>query len=211
MFSGLVINIGKIIALSTNTITISSDIKPKIGASIAVNGICLTNINCDNGYFEVNLSEESKQRIAIENIKINNKVHLEEALRVNDRLDGHIVQGHIDSIGIIEKIEKNKCSNDFWISFKNDIKQLIIPKGSICIDGISLTINECYNNIFRLTIIPYTFNNTLFKYYKVKRRVNIETDILARTINHILKNQYKLNANNQQITRNILDGILASY
>lgn len=206
MFSGLVRNIGEIINISDKTIAISSNIKPKLGASIAVNGVCLTNINNSNGYFEVDLSTETRQSIAMENIHMNAKVHLEEALKINDRLDGHIVQGHIDSIGKIEKIERNKLGIDFWISYENNISKLIIPKGSICIDGISLTINECYKNFFRLTIIPHTFKNTLFHTYEINRSVNIETDIIVRSISHMLQN----NSSNN-MGWDFVDKILATY
>lgn len=206
MFSGLIRNIGEVVNINNDTITISSSLKPKLGASIAINGICLTNIKYSNKRFEVNLSNESRKLIAMENIYIGAKVHLEEALKVNDRLDGHIVQGHIDSIGEIKKIEKNKFGTDFWISYKDNIYKLIVPKGSICIDGVSLTVNECYKNYFRLTIIPHTFENTLLHTYKVNRRVNIETDILTRSINHILQHN---NYNNMSWAK--IDSILATY
>ena len=206
MFSGLIRNIGKIVNISNDTITISSNLKPKLGASIAINGICLTNIHYSNGCFNVNLSTESRKLIAMENIYINAKVHLEEALKLSDRLDGHIVQGHIDSIGEIDRINENKLGIDFWISYKDDINKLIIPKGSICIDGVSLTVNECYKNCFRITIVPHTFKNTLFNTYEIKRRVNIETDILARSINHLLQSN-----NSSNTSWHTIDSILTTY
>ncbi|RDU64716.1 riboflavin synthase [Helicobacter sp. MIT 14-3879] len=185
MFSGVINNIGIVKKLSSETITIKSSLKPKIGASIAVNGVCVTVIKYKNYEFDAILSKETRDLIALENL--NGKVHLEEALKLSDKLDGHIVQGHIDCIGIIKKIQKNQNGFDFTISFDSSKYPLIVPKGSIAIDGISLTINDVNSDTFRLTIIPHTFYETLFHTYKVERRVNIETDILNRSIYHMLK------------------------
>ncbi len=205
MFSGLVKNIGFVKQFSGETITIKSDIKPKIGASIAVNGICLTVTRYNDNEFDAILSRESRDNVAIENLSGN--VHLEEALMLNDRLDGHIVQGHIDCIGIITKIQRNENGFDFYIKFNKDKAPLIVPKGSIAIDGISLTVNSINNDIFKLTIIPHTFNNTLFHTYKINRRVNIETDIINRSIYHILKNIEQKSAPKWSD----IDSILSSY
>ena len=205
MFSGMIEHIGAIKQFSGETITIKSALSPKIGASIAVNGICLTTTRYKNGEFDAILSKESRDHIAIENLK--NKVHLEEALRVNDRLDGHIVQGHIDCIGIIRKIEQSENGFDFFIEFDESKIPLIVPKGSIAIDGVSLTINSLQQNIFRLTIIPHTFKNTLFHTYKINRRVNIETDIINRSIYHILKHTKP----ESKINFKEIDSILLSY
>ncbi len=205
MFSGLVTHIGEVVRLNNEIITIKSKLSPKIGASIAVNGTCLTTINTKNNEFEALLSTETRNLIALENL--HGKVHLEEALGVSDRFDGHIVQGHIDGIGIIESIKKNDNGFDFFITFDKSLKPLIIPKGSICIDGISLTVNEILENSFRLTIIPHTFYNTLFHTYKPKRRVNIETDIIVRSIYHMLSIQNT----DKTLQWNTINSILASY
>lgn len=204
MFSGLVRNIGVVRHFSGEKISIESDISPQIGASVAINGICTTVTKYSNRTFEAILSKETRSVVALENLT--NKVHLEEALRLSDRLDGHIVQGHIDSIGIIESISKNENGFDIIISFDNALAPLIVPKGSIAIDGVSLTINEVQNSTFRLTIIPHTFNETLFHTYKVKRRVNIETDILNRSIFHMLSR-----LKSKQATWDSIDSILLGY
>ena len=205
MFSGLVKTIGIVKKFSGETITIQSDIKPKIGASIAVNGICLTVTRYKDGEFDAILSKESRDNIAIENLK--GKAHLEEALMLNDRLDGHIVQGHIDCIGIITKIQQNENGVDFYIRFNQEKAPLIVPKGSIAIDGISLTINSLQNDVFKLTIIPHTFYNTLFHTYKINRRVNIETDIINRSIHHILQHTQRKSTPKWSD----IDSILSSY
>lgn len=205
MFSGLVKNIGIVKKFSGEIITIQSDIKPQIGASIAVNGACLTVVRFKDKEFDAILSKESRDNIAVENLR--DKVHLEEALTLKDKLDGHIVQGHIDCIGIITKIQQNENGIDFYIQFDEEKIPLIVPKGSIAIDGISLTINSLKNNIFKITIIPHTFYNTLFHTYTINRRVNIETDIINRSVYHILqhtKSDHKLKWND-------IDSILSSY
>lgn len=189
MFSGLVRNIGVVERFEGGKITVQSDLRPKIGASIAINGICTTAISTQGGAFCAILSEETRKCVALENLqKPRAKVHLEEALRASDRLDGHIMQGHIDSIGEILRIEKSGEGVDFIIGYESKIRPMLIPKGSVAIDGISLTINALDSASFRLTIIPHTFHNTLFHTYKPAQRVNIETDIFVRSVYHILQN-----------------------
>ncbi len=184
MFTGLIREFGEVASLENDILKIKADYKPQIGDSIAINGICLTVVSISNGEFCVELSQESKRRIAHENLK--NKVHMEPAMRLSDRLDGHIVQGHIDGIGSIKEIKKDKNALDFIISVNDELLPLMMPKGSVAIDGVSLTINEILKDSIRLTIIPHTFKNTLFLDYKINRRVNIETDLFARYIFNML-------------------------
>ena len=189
MFSGLVKNIGVVESFSGEVIAIRSSLRPQIGASIAIDGVCTTAIALNGDIFRAHLSKETRDCIALENLlKPRAQVHLEEALRVNDRLDGHIVQGHIDSVGEILRVERSENGFDFIVAYPSEIRALLVPKGSVAIDGISLTINEADSATFRLTIIPHTFNNTLFHTYKPARRVNIETDIFVRSVYHILQN-----------------------
>lgn len=190
MFNGLIREIGLITNFSNNTLKIKSNLKPQIGDSIAVNGVCLTVTKVLNDGFEVELSPETQKIIPIENYQPGKKVHLEEALRFGDKIDGHLIQGHVDAIGEILEIKKNKNSYDVIIKTDPKIIKYIAPKGSISIDGVSLTINEVWSDRFRLTIIPHTFENTLFKEYKVLRKVNIETDMFSRYIYHMLKNSH---------------------
>jgi riboflavin synthase len=187
MFNGLIREIGKIKSFSNNKLKIISKLTPQIGDSIAVNGACLTVTKIFPDGFEVELSPETQKKVAIENYQNGKKVHLEEALRFGDKIDGHLIQGHIDAIGEILEIKKNKNSYDVIIKTDPQIMKYIAPKGSIAIDGVSLTINDVFSDRFRLTIIPHTFQNTLFKEYKIHRRVNIETDLFARYIYNMLK------------------------
>ncbi len=184
MFTGLIREFGYVRGLKNDTLSIDAKYKPKIGDSVAINGACLTAIALRGDGFDVELSHESKQCIAHENLK--GKVHLEPAMRLSDRLDGHIVQGHIDGIGVIKSIKKEKNALDFVVSIPPNIHNLMMPKGSVAIDGVSLTINEVLQDAIRLTIIPHTYKNTLFLDYKLNQRVNIESDMFARYIFNML-------------------------
>ena len=187
MFNGLIREIGKIKSFANNKLTIISNLKPSIGDSIAVNGVCLTVTKTYPNAFEVELSPETQKIVPLENYQAGKNVHLEEALRFGDKIDGHLIQGHVDAIGEILEIKKTKNSYDVIIKTDPKIMKYIAPKGSIAIDGVSLTINEVFSDRFRLTIIPHTFENTLFKEYRVLRKVNIETDMFARYIYHMFK------------------------
>jgi riboflavin synthase len=126
-------------------------------------------------------------------------------MQMGDRFEGHIVQGHIDTIGTISKIENLGNSFNFYIKVEKNISHLIVPKGSITIDGVSLTVNDIQDEVFRLTIIPHTMENTIFKKYKVGTKVNIETDLFARYIYNILKNR------KSETSWNEIDSIMARY
>ncbi|WQX96927.1 riboflavin synthase [Helicobacter pylori] len=185
MFSGLIHKIAKVKSFHNNILSIESDLNPKLGDSIAINGACLTAIESSKTHFNVELSQKTQNSVALENYK--DLVHIEPALKADASLDGHFVQGHIDAIGVIEKIIHNANQVDFFISASEETLLLCVEQGSIAIDGVSLTLSKVEEKGFWLTIIPYTLENTLFKTYKLKRRVNIETDMLVRSVASILK------------------------
>ncbi|MCR6591833.1 riboflavin synthase subunit alpha [Campylobacter insulaenigrae] len=197
MFNGLIRELAFVKSYQNNILTLKAKYKPNLGDSIAVNGACLSVTKVYQDSFSVELSYESRTHIAIENLK--HYVHIEPALCYGDRIDGHLMQGHIDAIGEIIKIQTNENGVDFYITAPKNIMPFIANKGSIGIDGVSLTINEVFDDHFRLTIIPITFNETLFKNYIVKRRVNIESDLLARYIYKQI--HYKENLTWQQIDK----------
>ena len=188
---------------SNNILTVKANYTPKIGDSIAINGACLTVIDVGLGKFSVELSPESQVTLAMENYT--GQVHMEPAMMMGDRFEGHIVQGHVDCIGKIVNIMKNGNSTDFFISLPKQYMKYIIPKGSITVDGISLTVNEILKDSFRLTIIPHTIDNTLFKTYTINSNVNIETDMFARYIFNMFKKD------DQELSWENVDKIMASY
>jgi riboflavin synthase len=205
MFSGLIREIAKVESFTGSTLTLKADYKPNIGDSIAINGACLTVTSLKSGSFSVELSPESKNILALENYK--DGVHIEPAMQMGDRFEGHIVQGHIDTIGTIEKIEKFENSYNFYIKIEKEFLKFMVPKGSIAIDGVSLTINSVSKNGVRLTIIPHTMENTIFKNYKNGTRVNIESDLFARYIDHILTHR----ESSKTLNWNDIDSIVARY
>lgn len=190
MFTGLIRELAKVKDFSDNFISLEAKYKPEIGDSIAINGACLTVVKTGENDFTVELSPESKNILALENYR--HEVHIEPAMRMKDRLEGHIVQGHVDTVGVIESIEKQEKAYDMFIALEKEYIKFVIPKGSITIDGVSLTVNDVYESSFRLTIIPHTMENTIFKRYKTGTRVNIETDMFARYLYHMFKKEKTL-------------------
>jgi len=164
-------------------------------------------VKAGNGNFSVELSPESQSVLAIENYK--NEVHIEPAMMMGDRFEGHVVQGHVDCIGTIKSIKHNGNSSDFFVELPNEYMKFVISKGSITVDGVSLTVNDVLSeqNQFRLTIIPHTIDNTIFKTYKINSKVNIETDMFARYVYSIFKPQSK----KQNMTWDDIDKIMARY
>ncbi len=196
----------KVVSFKNNFLTLNAKYQPKIGDSIAINGACLTVVKTTSDTFTVELSPESQKILAMENYK--NEVHMEPAMMMGDRFEGHIVQGHVDCLGTIKSIKSNGNSVDFFIELPSEFSKYIIPKGSVTIDGVSLTVNEVLKDSFRLTIIPHTVNNTLFKNYKVGTKVNLETDMFARYI----YNMFKPNKDKKDgLSWSDVDRIMANY
>ena len=190
MFTGLIRETAKVKRLSGGVLSVSSTYRPKIGDSIAINGACLTVIKLERDGFSVELSPESQKILAMENYK--DKVHIEPAMQMGERFEGHIVQGHIDTLGVVEAVRKNGGSYDVIIKIDPEFISYIVSKGSITVDGVSLTVNDVYEDSFRLTIIPHTMQETLFSTYRPGSRVNIETDMFARYVAHILRQKQSL-------------------
>jgi riboflavin synthase len=189
MFTGLIREIATVKNYANNILTIQSKHKAKMGDSIAINGVCLTVIQVNSDGFDLELADET--RSIIDESKISEKVHIEPAMQMSDRFEGHIVQGHVDCVGVVDKITTLENATDFIIKVEPKYIAHIIPKGSITIDGISLTVNDVYKDSFRLTIIPHTLRETLMKNYIIGTKLNIETDVFARYIDHILEHRSK--------------------
>ena len=203
MFTGLIREMAKVLSFQNNFLTLKAHYRPNIGDSIAVNGACLTVVKVSHESFTVELSPESQKILAMENYK--DEVHIEPAMQMGDRFEGHIVQGHVDCLGTIKTISNNGNSTDFIVQLPKEFLRYIIPKGSVTIDGVSLTINEVLKESFRLTIIPHTIANTLFKNYKIGSRVNVETDMFARYIYTMFKHT------ENDLSWDKVDAIMARY
>jgi len=205
VFTGLIREMAKVDSFYNETLTIKSTYRPKIGDSIAINGACLTVVSISDSLFSVELSPESQNLLAIENYK--DEVHIEPAMMMGDRFEGHIVQGHVDCVGEITSIIDNGNSTDFFVKIPKEYIKFVIPKGSITIDGVSLTINDVNKekNYFRLTIIPHTISNTLFKTYTTSSRVNVETDMFARYVFNMFNNK------KDELSWDDIDSIMSKY
>ncbi len=204
MFTGLIREIASVKSFVGSTLSIKSKYRANLGDSIAINGACLTVVKVDSDGFAVELSPESQKLLAIENYK--NEVHIEPAMKMGDRFEGHIVQGHIDTIGTVKEIRNSGNSYDVFVQVDKKYIAYIVPKGSITIDGVSLTVNDVNETDFRLTIIPHTMKETLFKTYRKGSRVNVETDMFARYVAHIINHQ-----KSTSLSWNEVDTINASF
>ena len=163
-----------------------------IGDSISVNGVCLTvtAVEGDTIFFDV--SQESLDRSNLKFLAVGDKVNLERALKVSDRLGGHIVQGHVDTVGKVERIIPRGEHTEFVISFPEVYTEFVVEKGSIAIDGISLTINSIMGNKLSINVIPHTIEHTNLKFRKGGDFVNIEFDILGKYVKRMLDRESRL-------------------
>ena len=191
MFTGIITDVGKILSINnTNSrfkVSTSFDHNTiDIGASISCSGICLTvtekGKHNDGSYFDVDVSNETLSRTTARNWDIGSFINLEKSLKFGDEMGGHLVSGHVDCLSKIISIKKIDNGNIFTIEYPNDYKKFIASKGSICLDGISLTVNEVFDNKFSVNIITHTENNTNWKDIKEGASINTEIDIFARYI-----------------------------
>lgn len=194
MFTGISTELGKVaeFRLKSDHVEVKITCKGvledlKIGDSIMTDGVCLTVKEFGPDYYKADLMKESLDKTKFDSSFLGKFVNLERALRFSDRLDGHIVQGHIDGVGKLIGINKNVYR------FKTDrrISKYIVNKGSVCIDGISLTVSAESADTFEVSLIPETIANTNFKYKKIGDLVNIETDIIGRFVEKLYRNDKK--------------------
>jgi riboflavin synthase len=193
MFTGIIEDKGKVLKIEYRgqekrlTVGLPPHLtEVQLGDSININGVCLTVVQKRQQSIELDLSKETLQRTILGELKEGDQVNLERALRLADRLGGHIVTGHIDGIGVI--VEKNK-ERDFLqlgIRIPESVSKYVVEKGSIAIDGISLTVNEYQEGEIRLTLIPYTIEKTTLVEKKVGDRLNVEADILGKYVEKLL-------------------------
>lgn len=194
MFTGIIKEIGIVneISKSENNIILGISSKKvikelEIGSSISVDGVCLTAIKITSTMFFVEAVEETLKRTTLNDLINGNKVNLETSIKPSEGMGGHIVQGHIDGIGTISKIERQEGSWLYSINVQEDIKEFIVEKGSIAIDGISLTVVKLKGDDIIISIIPFTIKNTTIGEKKVGGKVNIEVDIIGKYVKNFLE------------------------
>jgi len=157
----------------------------KLGDSICVQGVCLTVTKLEQDTFLVDVSAETIRCTAFANLELNQQINLEKALTLSDHLGGHLVTGHVDGTGEVMDITKESNSTQYTIQSPENISKYIAKKGSICIDGVSLTVNNVENNNFTVNIIPHTLENTAIIHYQLGTLVNLEIDLVARYVERL--------------------------
>ena len=186
MFTGIIESLGKITDLKVDRgnidFTIESDISKelKVDQSVSHNGVCLTVTETNNNTHTVTAVKETLDKSSLTNFLVNDLINLERAMKLGERLDGHLVQGHVDGVAKCLGISVNDGSWIYKFEFDISNEMLLIEKGSICINGVSLTVFDIVENTFKVTIIPYTYENTSFKTLKEGDIVNIEFDMIGK-------------------------------
>ncbi len=186
MFTGIIESLGKITNVKVNQgnidFTVESEISRelKVDQSVSHNGVCLTVTNVDNNTHTVTAVKETLDKSSLKNFLADDLINLERAMKLGERLDGHLVQGHVD--GVAKCVDVSFSEGSWIYEFEFDIanEMLLIEKGSICINGVSLTVFDIAENRFKVTIIPYTYENTCFKRLKKGEVVNIEFDMVGK-------------------------------
>lgn len=194
MFTGIIQAVGKLVASENSSgdkklriHTADLDLSDVIlGDSIATNGVCLTVIDLPGDGFWADVSVETLDYTTLGNLKNGSHVNLEKALRASDRLGGHIVSGHVDGVGEIVSIHTDARSIRYRLRAPKELAKYIAHKGSVCVDGVSLTVNKVEGAEFELNIVPHTQQKTLFGEYKTGTRVNLEVDVIARYLERLL-------------------------
>lgn len=161
----------------------------KIDQSVSHNGVCLTVTAVDNQSYTVTAIAETLSKSNLGNLKPGDAVNLERGMKLGDRLDGHIVQGHVDQTGICESIDEKEGSWIFRFSYDEKLNNPTIEKGSITVNGVSLTVVDSEKNAFSVTVIPYTFEHTNFKYLKKGDVVNLEFDVIGKYVTRLIKSR----------------------
>ncbi len=191
MFTGIVEEVGEVIAIedhgTNRDLLIKASFTPelKIDQSIAHNGVCLTVIAIEGGSYRVTAVKETLDRTNLGDLKPGDPINLERCLKIGDRLDGHMVQGHVDTVTDLIGIKDEKGSWRFTFGLPEE-KEMLVQKGSICINGVSLTIADLDEDRFSVAIIPYTFDHTTFGALRIGARVNLEFDVLGKYVARML-------------------------
>ena len=194
MFTGIIETVGEVVAKELREgdvkLTLEADESyleaVMLGDSIACNGVCLTVVDRTSNQFMLDVSVETLSLTTIGDWDVGSKVNLEQAMIASSRFGGHIVSGHIDRIGEIIDITEDARSWRMTVRVPKNIRQYIAKKGSICVDGVSLTINSVEDNEFSVNIVPHTLSHTIIGDYKLNQKVNIEIDTIARYVERLV-------------------------
>lgn len=196
MFTGIIEDVGMVrqwkVRRRSGVLTLSSGLRMReiaLGSSVAVNGACLTVVANARGRFTVDVSPETLSRTNLKYLQPGNPVNLELPLRLQDRLGGHLVSGHVDGVGVVESIKKRAEFTFIWFRVPVSLAPLLVAKGSVAVDGISLTVNDCEKQKFSVAIIPFTLKHTNLRQRRVGDKVNIEVDIIGKYVKRLLRSR----------------------
>lgn len=191
MFTGIITNLGKIVEINGSKLVIETDTdfvnKLNNGASVAINGICLTVVTQDQKSFTVDFMPETMARTNLKYLQPGDEVNLEMPATGESFLAGHIVQGHVDGIAQLKKIDTEGNSRILDFSIPESLSKYIVEKGSITVNGVSLTVIQAANDHFTVGIIPHTWDATMFHNFKTENFANIEVDVLAKYVERLIK------------------------
>ena len=193
MFTGIIESMGEIISLTSEGSNVHIEVKStithelKIDQSLAHNGVCLTVVEVNGDNYIVTAIKETLDKSNIGDLKVGNLVNLERSMKLQERLDGHIVQGHVDQTAICTNIVKEKGSAYYTFQYEDTYNNVTIEKGSVTINGVSLTVVNSKENEFSVAIIPYTVAHTNFKEFKTGTKVNLEFDVVGKYIKRLMQ------------------------
>lgn len=187
MFTGIVETVGRAIEASRDRLRVESELADlEVGESIAVNGVCLTVTAPNGGSFTAAISEETARRTSLGSLKPGSPVNLERAMPVGGRFGGHIVQGHVDGVGEVVATDEQAGSVEMWFSLPEGLERYLVEKGSVTVEGVSLTVASLEAGRFCVALIPHTLHSTTFGTKVPGDPVNIEVDVLAKYVERLL-------------------------
>jgi len=212
MFSGIIQSIGSIESVDHQCGDISLVVNTgeldltdcNIGDSIAVNGVCLTAVSYQSGQFTADVSTETLNNTALGELKQGSLVNLEKSLTLSSALGGHLVSGHVDGLASVVARHEDARSTQYTFELAAELQHYLAAKGSVTLDGTSLTVNRIDGNQFDVNIVPHTRDNTIFQYYSVGTRVNIEVDIIARYLERLIEGKADTNEHSDERFRETL-------
>jgi riboflavin synthase len=193
MFTGLIEDVGRISAIrfrdGSAVLTVETRLAARsmaLGASMAVNGACLTVVKKSKGAFTFDVSPETLRRTNLGSLTVASPVNLERPMRLRERLGGHLVTGHVDGLATVAAIKKQGEFTIFTFRVPASLERFLVSKGSVAVDGISLTVNDCAKNRFSVAIIPFTLQHTNLRHRRVGDKVNIETDLIGKYVDRLM-------------------------
>ena len=182
MFTGLVLGTGTLASLDEGRLRIDAELEFSEGDSVAVNGVCLTATAVDGGGFSADVMEETLRRTSLGTLRPGDRVNLELPLRVSDRLGGHIVQGHVDGTAGVESVREEGFARVVRLTAAPALLRYVIEKGSVALDGVSLTVSAVDDESFEVSLIPETLERTTLGLFQPGRQVNVEVDVVAKYV-----------------------------